>query len=78
MLQKKFNTNQRAQAFYTNQVLERLNSRMVEFVVNQEIVFVSTADAKGDCDCSCAREKRDLYVSSMIGPSSTRNTGATA
>jgi predicted pyridoxine 5'-phosphate oxidase superfamily flavin-nucleotide-binding protein len=52
VLQKKFNTDKRAQAFYKNQVLEHLNSRMVEFVSNQEIVFISTADANGDCDSS--------------------------
>ncbi len=51
-LQKKFNTEKRAQAFYDNQVLDHLNPRMLEFVANQEIVFVSTADEKGDCDCS--------------------------
>jgi predicted pyridoxine 5'-phosphate oxidase superfamily flavin-nucleotide-binding protein len=52
LLQKKFNTDTRAQAFYNNQVLERLNPSMVEFVANQEIVFISTADVDGDCDCS--------------------------
>ena len=51
-LQKKFNTEKRAQAFYDNQVLDRLNPRMVEFIANQEILVISTSDAKGDCDCS--------------------------
>jgi len=52
VLQKKFNTKKRAQAFYDNQVLDRLNPRMVEFIANQEILVISTSDAKGDCDCS--------------------------
>ena len=52
ILQKKFNTEKRAQAFYDNQVLDRLNPRMVEFIANQEILVISTSDAKGDCDCS--------------------------
>ncbi len=52
MLQKKFNTDKRARAFYDNQVLDHLNPRMLEFVANQEIVFVSTADKNGECDCS--------------------------
>ena len=51
-LQKKFNTEKRAQSFYDNQVLDHLNLRMIEFIANQEILFVATADAKGDCDCS--------------------------
>jgi hypothetical protein len=51
-LQKKFGTEKRAQAFYDNQVLNHLNSRMVEFVANQEILFIATSDEKGDCDCS--------------------------
>ena len=51
-LQKKFNTEKRAQAFYDNQVLDQLNPRMVEFIANQEILVIATSDAKGDCDCS--------------------------
>ncbi len=52
ILQKKFNTEKRAQAFYDNQVLDHLNPRMHEFIANQEILFIATSDAKGDCDCS--------------------------
>ncbi len=51
-LQEKFGTEKRAQAFYDNQVLNHLNPRMVEFIANQEILFIATSDAKGDCDCS--------------------------
>ena len=52
LLQKKFNTEKRAQAFYDSQVLDHLNPRMREFIANQEILFIATSDAKGDCDCS--------------------------
>lgn len=52
ILQKKFNTEKRAQTFYDNQVLDHLNSRMLEFIANQEILFIATSDSKGDCDCS--------------------------
>ncbi len=52
ILQKKFNMEKRAQAFYDNQVLDYLNPRMLEFISNQELVFVATADKSGDCDCS--------------------------
>ncbi len=51
-LQKKNETEKRALAFYDKQVLDELNPRMVEFIANQEIVFVSTADSAGECDCS--------------------------
>lgn len=51
-LQQKFGTEKRAQAFYDNQVLNHLNPRMVEFITNQEILFIATSDAKGECDCS--------------------------
>lgn len=51
-LQKNFNTEKRAQAFYDNQVLDLLNPRMIEFIANQEILVIATSDAKGDCDCS--------------------------
>ena len=51
-LQKKFGTEKRAQSFYDNQVINHLNSRMVEFIANQEILFIATSDIKGDCDCS--------------------------
>jgi predicted pyridoxine 5'-phosphate oxidase superfamily flavin-nucleotide-binding protein len=51
-LQKKFGVEKRAQAFYSNQVLDHLNHLMLEFVATQEIVFVSTADTNGECDCS--------------------------
>ena len=52
ILQKKFNTEKRAQTFYDNQVLDHLNPRMLEFIANQEILFIATSDSKGDCDCS--------------------------
>ncbi len=51
-LQKKVGTEKRANVFYEKQVLAHLNPRMIEFVANQEIVFVATADAHGECDCS--------------------------
>ncbi len=52
ILQKKLNTQKRAQAFYDNQVLDHFNPRMCEFIANQEILVIATSDAKGDCDCS--------------------------
>ena len=33
-------------------MLEHLNPHMQDFISRQEMVFVSTADAQGECDCS--------------------------
>ncbi len=50
--QKKFGTTRRALAFYNNQMLDHLNAVMQEYVARQEMVFIATADAHGECDCS--------------------------
>jgi predicted pyridoxine 5'-phosphate oxidase superfamily flavin-nucleotide-binding protein len=51
-LQLQHGTADRADAFYRNQVLDRLNERMVAFVGRMTMVFVATADGHGECDCS--------------------------
>jgi len=51
-LQEKFGTKQSASAFYEKQMLNHLNSNMRDFISKQEIVFIATADSKGECDCS--------------------------
>lgn len=51
-LQQKYNTNKRAEAFYDNQMLDFLNHEMKDFVAKQKMVFISTADNKGECDSS--------------------------
>jgi uncharacterized protein len=51
-LQKKFKTEKRALAFYNSQLLKHLNPEMQKFISEQEMVFVSTSDAKGECDAS--------------------------
>ena len=51
-LQKLYGTERRARSFYDHQVLDHLNERMREFIAGQEMMFVSTADAAGNCDCS--------------------------
>ncbi|MET8680385.1 pyridoxamine 5'-phosphate oxidase family protein [Streptomyces sp. NPDC004647] len=43
-------TTSRADRFYDDQVLDRLNERMREFVGRQEMFFLATADRNGDCD----------------------------
>ena len=51
-LQREFGTERRAHAFYDHQVLDRLSERMQAFIAAREMMFVSTADAAGNCDCS--------------------------
>jgi hypothetical protein len=47
-----FGTDRRAMAFYQNQMMREMNVIMQEFIARQEMVFIATADAKGECDCS--------------------------
>ena len=51
-LQKKYNTCKSSNSFYKTQVLNFLNLEMQKFISEQEMVFLSTADAKGECDAS--------------------------
>ena len=51
-LQERYGTVARARSFYRRQVLDRLNESMREFIARQEMCFVATADAAGECDCS--------------------------
>ncbi|GAB2575201.1 pyridoxamine 5'-phosphate oxidase family protein [Streptomyces capparidis] len=43
-------TTARADRFYDEQVLDHLNPRMRDFVARQEMFFLATADASGECD----------------------------
>ncbi|MFF5652044.1 pyridoxamine 5'-phosphate oxidase family protein [Streptomyces collinus] len=49
-IQRDVGTVDRADRFYDEQVLDRLNSRMTEFVARQEMFFLATADRHGECD----------------------------
>ncbi|MFD0141817.1 MULTISPECIES: pyridoxamine 5'-phosphate oxidase family protein [unclassified Streptomyces] len=50
LVQQRMGTTERADRFYADQVLERLNTRMREFVARQEMFFLATADRHGECD----------------------------
>ncbi|MEV4188836.1 pyridoxamine 5'-phosphate oxidase family protein [Streptosporangium canum] len=52
ILQRLFATRDRAERFYERQVVDRLTPHMRDFVARQEMVFVGTADAAGNCDTS--------------------------
>lgn len=49
-LQDHLGTRERADDFYDRQVLDHLNEPMRRFVARQEMMFVATADARGNCD----------------------------
>lgn len=51
-LQKQYGTQTRAEGFYDRQMLDYLNPQMQEFIRKQELLFISTADGNGECDCS--------------------------
>ncbi|MDX3227007.1 pyridoxamine 5'-phosphate oxidase family protein [Streptomyces sp. ME19-01-6] len=50
LLQRRLGTGDRADRFYDEQVLDRLNDRMREFVGRQEMFFLATSDRQGECD----------------------------
>lgn len=49
-LQAQDGTTERADRFYNDQVADRLNENMREFVARMEMAFIATSDAKGNCD----------------------------
>jgi predicted pyridoxine 5'-phosphate oxidase superfamily flavin-nucleotide-binding protein len=49
-LQERMGTTARADKFYDEQVLDRLNTRMRDFVARQEMCFLATSDRHGECD----------------------------
>jgi predicted pyridoxine 5'-phosphate oxidase superfamily flavin-nucleotide-binding protein len=51
-LQERFATFKRAAAFYDKQMLDHLNPLMREYIAQQEMVFIATADAHGEADAS--------------------------
>jgi predicted pyridoxine 5'-phosphate oxidase superfamily flavin-nucleotide-binding protein len=51
-LQELHDTSGRAQSFYRNQMIDHLNDAMRAFIALQEMLFVATADARGNGDCS--------------------------
>ena len=51
-LQARYGTGDRARSFYQRQFLDHLNEHMVEFITRAEMLWIATADAQGECDCS--------------------------
>lgn len=51
-MQIEMDSSDRAERFYKHQLARSLNPKMIELIQRQEMVFVATADAGGNCDCS--------------------------
>ncbi len=51
-LQRRYGTQARAQRFYDSQLLDHLNPAMRDFIARQEMMFLATSDARGECDNS--------------------------
>ncbi|MBB5913632.1 hypothetical protein BJY24_002499 [Nocardia transvalensis] len=51
-LQDRFGTRDRAERFADDQVLDRLNATMLDFVRRIDMAFIATADRHGECDAS--------------------------
>ncbi|MEE1929988.1 pyridoxamine 5'-phosphate oxidase family protein [Streptomyces sp. TRM 70351] len=49
-IQERLGSTARADRFYDEQMLDRLNDRMRDFVAQQEMFFLATSDGSGECD----------------------------
>ena len=52
VLQEACGTQERANRFYGQQMNDRINADMREFIGRMEMAFIATADAHGECDAS--------------------------
>lgn len=51
-LQEKHGTERRADAFYSNQMIDYLNEDMQQYLLRQTFLFIATSDKNGNCDSS--------------------------
>jgi predicted pyridoxine 5'-phosphate oxidase superfamily flavin-nucleotide-binding protein len=51
-LQKSFGTQSQALAFYNKQVVDHITPLMADYISHQEIMHLSTANKRGECDTS--------------------------
>ncbi|MDB4297377.1 pyridoxamine 5'-phosphate oxidase family protein [Flavobacteriaceae bacterium] len=51
-IQNQQNSSKRADVFYKRQMKSILNNKMKALIERQEMVFIATSDADGNCDCS--------------------------
>ena len=51
-IQKQQGSTERALKFYDSQLKDELNLKMKALIERQEMFFIATSDAQGNCDCS--------------------------
>ncbi|WP_225731948.1 MULTISPECIES: pyridoxamine 5'-phosphate oxidase family protein [unclassified Nocardia] len=51
-LQDRYGSQDRAQRFYDDQVLDHLNRTMIDFIARMDMAFIATSDKHGECDAS--------------------------
>lgn len=51
-VQIEMDSSDRAQQFYERQMRDSLSQSMASLIRRQEMVFIATADSRGNCDCS--------------------------
>ncbi|WP_327143124.1 pyridoxamine 5'-phosphate oxidase family protein [Nocardia sp. NBC_01327] len=51
-LQERYGTRDRAERFYSDQVRNRLNTQMIDFLRRMDMAFIATSDKHGECDNS--------------------------
>lgn len=51
-IQNRQESADRAKRFYKYQMQNQLNEKMKELIKKQEMAFIATSDAEGNCDCS--------------------------
>jgi len=51
-IQKEQQSTEKAASFYRRQMKSSLNEKMKTLIKNQEMFFMATSDAQGNCDCS--------------------------
>ncbi len=62
-VQEQWDAVDRARTFYERQMLDHLNPTMREFIARQDMVFVATSDARGECDSSFRAGEPGFVVS---------------
>lgn len=62
ILQDKYGTVRKANSFYENQMIDHINEQMKAFIAEQEMMFISTADKKGNCDNSFRAGKKGFVI----------------
>ncbi|HIC42887.1 MAG TPA: pyridoxamine 5-phosphate oxidase [Sulfurimonas sp.] len=61
-MQEKLETKEQANEFYSREMIDYLAPQMKDFIKEQSLVFISTSDQKGECDCSVRSGKKGFVL----------------